>query len=77
VVDVQRKGWIRPGVIEGLRQKDLVDGIPRRLDAASAGKVFLQRFADEVPEGHPPRFGCLGSVAVKVGRQQQLGSVHV
>jgi len=77
VIDVRRKFRVWIGVVEGLREQDLVDGVRGRLDASGASEIFPQRLPNEVPEGHPPCFRRLGGAPVKVGRKQELGPVHV
>jgi hypothetical protein len=77
VIDVGRQIGVRFGIVEGLAQEDLVDGLRGGLDAPRASEIFSEGLPDEVAEGHPSRPGGLGGTSVKILREQELGPVHV
>jgi hypothetical protein len=77
VIDVRGQLGVRVGIVEGRSEKNLVDGIRGRLDAARPRQVLAERFANEVTEGHALGTGHLGGPPMEVGRQQELSPMHV
>jgi hypothetical protein len=77
VIDVSRQTGIRLGIVEGLREKDRVDGVGGRLGPPRARKILRECLAHEASERHPACPRRIGGTPVKLAREQQLSPVHV